>query len=145
MCALCLLACSGYRELKKFHVVIFFSLKKKLLLRKFLHVCTCIRYDKSVQEWVVWARACTCNSNRSPHSNQSYWTVQIKHPITCLATMDNVYAAYTGHATIFSTGSKFWPVSNFTELHALTLATHSYALLLGALATKLAAGYVIQM
>ena len=59
--------------------------------------------------------------------------------------MDNVYAAYTGHATIFSTGSKFRPVSNFTELHALTLAAHSYVLLLGALATKLAAGYVIQM
>ena len=31
--------------------------------------------------------------------------------------------------TIFSTGSKFQPVSNFTELHALTQATRSYALL----------------
>ena len=30
---------------------------------------------------------------------------------------------------IFSTGGKFWPVSNFTELHALTLAAHFYALL----------------
>ena len=29
----------------------------------------------------------------------------------------------------FSTGGKFRPVSNFTELHALTLAAHSYALL----------------
>ena len=29
----------------------------------------------------------------------------------------------------FSTGSKFQPVSNFTELHALTLAVCSYALL----------------
>ena len=32
--------------------------------------------------------------------------------------------------TIFSTGSKGWLVSNFTELHALTLAAHSYVLLL---------------
>ena len=31
--------------------------------------------------------------------------------------------------TIFSTGGKFRPVSNFTELHALTQASHSYALL----------------
>ena len=29
----------------------------------------------------------------------------------------------------FSTGSKFRLVSNFTEFHALTLATRSYALL----------------
>ena len=28
--------------------------------------------------------------------------------------------------TIFSTGSKFRPVSDFTELHALTLAAHSH-------------------
>ena len=32
--------------------------------------------------------------------------------------------------TIFSTGGKFRPVSNFTELHTLTLATRSYTLLL---------------
>ena len=31
--------------------------------------------------------------------------------------------------TIFSTGGKFWPVSNFMELHALTQATRSHALL----------------
>ena len=31
--------------------------------------------------------------------------------------------------TIFSTSGKFQPVSNFTELHALTLAARSYALL----------------
>ena len=41
---------------------------------------------------------------------------------------------YTQHAhyvlLIFITGSKFQLVSNFTELHALTLATCSYALLL---------------
>ena len=30
----------------------------------------------------------------------------------------------------FSTGSKFQSVSNFTELHALTLAAHSYAVLI---------------
>ena len=43
--------------------------------------------------------------------------------------MAYVYAACAVHVTIFSTGSKFRPVSNFTELHALTLATRSYALL----------------
>ena len=31
--------------------------------------------------------------------------------------------------TILRTGSEFRPVSNFTELHALTLAARSYALL----------------
>jgi len=31
---------------------------------------------------------------------------------------------------LFIAGSKFQPVCNFTELHALTQATHSYALLL---------------
>ena len=31
--------------------------------------------------------------------------------------------------TIFSTDSKFQPVSNFTELHAIILAARSYALL----------------
>ena len=30
---------------------------------------------------------------------------------------------------IFSNGGEFRPVSNFTELHALTLAAHSYAFL----------------
>ena len=35
------------------------------------------------------------------------------------------------HVTIFNTRGKFQPVSNFTELHALTLAAAcSYALLL---------------
>jgi len=29
------------------------------------------------------------------------------------------------HVTIFSTGGKFWLVSNFTKLHALILATCS--------------------
>ena len=38
-------------------------------------------------------------------------------------------AACRVHVTIFSTGGKFQPVSNFTELHALTLAACSYALL----------------
>ena len=32
------------------------------------------------------------------------------------------------HVTIFSNGSKFRPVSNFTELHTLTLASRCYAL-----------------
>ena len=34
-----------------------------------------------------------------------------------------------GRVTIFSTGSKFHPVSNLTPSHALTLAARSYALL----------------
>ena len=33
------------------------------------------------------------------------------------------------HVTIFSTGGKFRPVSNFTKLYTLTLAAHSYVLL----------------
>ena len=38
-----------------------------------------------------------------------------------------VYTAYEVCVTIFSIGDKwFWPVSNFTELHALTLAARSY-------------------
>ena len=40
-----------------------------------------------------------------------------------------VYVACTVHVTNFSTGGKFRPVSNFAELHALTLAARSYALL----------------
>ena len=43
--------------------------------------------------------------------------------------MAYVNAACAGHATIYSTSGKFRPVSNFTQLHALTLAPHSYALL----------------
>ena len=40
------------------------------------------------------------------------------------------YTACAVCVTIFSTGSKFRPVSNFRELHTLTQATHSYALLI---------------
>ena len=36
----------------------------------------------------------------------------------------------TYYVTIFSNGSKFWPVSNFRVLHALAQAAHSYVLLL---------------
>ena len=36
----------------------------------------------------------------------------------------------TVHVTIFSTGGKFQPVSNFTELHVFTQATRSCALLI---------------
>ena len=43
--------------------------------------------------------------------------------------MPYVYAACTVCVIIFSTSDKFRPVSNFTELHALTLAAHSCALL----------------
>ena len=47
----------------------------------------------------------------------------------CLVTMAYVDTASAVCATNFSTGGKFCPVSNCTELHALTLAAHSYALL----------------
>ena len=68
-----------------------------------------------------------CNSNRSPYSCQNYQIVlKIEHPVTYLATMPYVYAACPVHITIFSTGGKFQPVSNFMELHALTLAAQSY-------------------
>ena len=43
--------------------------------------------------------------------------------------MAYVYAACTAHVTIFSTGGKFRPVSNFKEFHALTPTTRSCALL----------------
>ena len=43
--------------------------------------------------------------------------------------MAYIYTACAVRVTIFSTGSKFRPVSNFTELHAFTLAARSYALL----------------
>lgn len=43
--------------------------------------------------------------------------------------MAYVYAACPIHVIILSIGSKLQPVSNFTELHALTLAARSYALL----------------
>ena len=49
--------------------------------------------------------------------------LKIEHPLTCLATMAYVHAAYVCRTCFyFSTGSKFQPDSNFTELHALTLA-----------------------
>ena len=37
--------------------------------------------------------------------------------------------SFAASVTIFSTGGKFQPVSNFTLLHALTLAARSYVLL----------------
>ena len=43
--------------------------------------------------------------------------------------MPYVYAACLVCVTIFSTGGKFRLVSNFTELHSLTLAARSYVLL----------------
>ena len=44
--------------------------------------------------------------------------------------MTYVYTAYTVHVIVFSTGGKFCPESNFMELHAVTQATRSYALIL---------------
>ena len=41
----------------------------------------------------------------------------------------HAYAVSAVCVTIFSTGGKFQPVSNSTELHALTPAACSYALL----------------
>ena len=46
--------------------------------------------------------------------------LKIEHLVTCLATVAYVYAAYTVHVTIFSSGSEFRLVSNFTELHTRT-------------------------
>ena len=43
--------------------------------------------------------------------------------------MAYVNTACAGRVTIFSTGGKFRLVSNFTWLHALTLAARSYVLL----------------
>ena len=45
----------------------------------------------------------------------------------CLAIIAYVYVACTVHVcvTIFSTGGEIQPVSNFTELLVLTLATRS--------------------
>ena len=44
--------------------------------------------------------------------------------------MGYVYAAYAVRVTIIRTGGKFRLLSNCTELHALTQAACSYALLL---------------
>ena len=52
------------------------------------------------------------------------------HIYMLIATMAYVCAAFTVCVIIFSTGGKFRLVSNFSELHALSLAAHSYALLL---------------
>ena len=49
----------------------------------------------------------------------------------CLATKVYVHVQLCIHVTIFSTHDKFRPVSNFTELHTLTPATHSYICSLG--------------
>ena len=46
-----------------------------------------------------------------------------------LSNNDLCLAACAGHVTIFSAAGKFQPVSNFTELPALSLVTRSYALL----------------
>ena len=42
---------------------------------------------------------------------------------------NNVYAACAVHVTICSTCGKFRLVSNFMELHTLTLAARSYVLI----------------
>ena len=47
---------------------------------------------------------------------------------------NNVNAARPVRVTIFSTGGKFLQVSNFMEVHALTLAACSYALVYDPLA-----------
>ena len=65
---------------------------------------------------VVWSTLLNCTKNRT-----------LCH---VLATMAYVYTACAVHVTIFSTTGKFRPISNFMELHALTLAARSYALLI---------------
>ena len=54
-----------------------------------------------------------------PHRSLYSPFTNCKHLVTCLATMAFVYTACTVCVTIFSTGSKFRPVSNFTELQLL--------------------------
>ena len=48
----------------------------------------------------------------------------------CLAAIAYPYKQLAAQYYYFSTGGKFQQVSNFTYLHALTLATHSYVLLM---------------
>ena len=55
----------------------------------------------------------------------------MEHQVTCLATMAYVNAVCAEHVTLFSTGSKFRLVSNFTELHAITLVAILCALVNG--------------
>ena len=51
----------------------------------------------------------------------------IEHLVMCCSNNGFCYVACTVHVTIFSTGGKFCPVSNFVQLHALPLATCSCA------------------
>ena len=53
--------------------------------------------------------------------------------VMCLATMLMFMCSCAVHVTIYSAGGKFQPVSNFTELHALTQAPRSYVLLMAIL------------
>jgi len=74
------------------------------------------------------ARVRACNSSRSQWSSQNYWTKNVT-PSMCLATLAYVYVqlcsmCYYWYGSIIPTGFKF------TELHALTLAACSYALLI---------------
>ena len=57
----------------------------------------------------------------------------IEQSVTCLATTVYVNAACAVQGIIFGTGKL---VSNFTELCTLTLAAHSYALLVWLIASK---------
>ena len=50
-------------------------------------------------------------------------------PVHMLSNNSLRYVQCTGHVTIFSTGGRFQPTSNFTEVHVLTLAVCSYAFL----------------
>jgi len=60
--------------------------------------------------------------------------------------MAYVYTAHAGCVTIFSDGDKFRPVSKFTELHSLALATCSYLLLVGVQQKlQVARGNIIQI
>ena len=54
----------------------------------------------------------------------------MKQPVTCLETMAYVYAACAVRVTIFNSGGKFQPISNFTKLHTLTPAAHFHTLLI---------------
>ena len=75
------------------------------------------------EERVTLIEAC------SPVKSIEPYYKYVEHPVTCLATMAYVYTQLRSTCYyFFSTGSKFWLVSNFTELHALTLATYTLSL-----------------
>ena len=85
----------------------------------------------SCQEYIrTVARVRVYNCNRSPQSRQNYWTVLVKHPVTCFSDNGFCYTAWQYVLNLLVPVVNSNPVWNFSELHTLTLATSSYALLI---------------